>query len=94
MTRRPRRNHTPVFKSKVALAAVRGEQALTERRPIRFTSMCCRQSRLQHNKGRYPLIKPDKIVQTNRATSNSYLKSLTHARQNKLNHRNLIILII
>jgi len=31
--------------------------------------MRCRQSRLQHNKGRYPLIKPDKIVQTNRATS-------------------------
>jgi transposase len=28
MTRRPRRNHTPVFKSKVALAAVRGEQTL------------------------------------------------------------------
>ena len=30
MTRRPRRNHTPVFKSKVALAAVRGEQTLGE----------------------------------------------------------------
>ena len=30
MTRRPRRNHTPVFKSKVALAAVRGEQTFGE----------------------------------------------------------------
>ena len=30
MTRRPRRNHTPIFKSKVALAAVRGEQTLGE----------------------------------------------------------------
>ena len=30
MTRRPRRNHTPVFKSKVALAALREEQTLGE----------------------------------------------------------------
>jgi transposase len=30
MTRRPRRNHTPAFKSKVALAAVRGEQTLSQ----------------------------------------------------------------
>ena len=30
MARRPRRNHTPVFKSKVALAAVREEQTLGE----------------------------------------------------------------
>jgi transposase len=30
MTRRPRRNHTSAFKSKVALAAVRGEQTLSE----------------------------------------------------------------
>ena len=30
MTRRPRRNHTPDFKSKVALSAVRGEQTLGE----------------------------------------------------------------
>jgi transposase len=30
MTRRPRRNHTPAFKSKVALAAVRVEQTLGE----------------------------------------------------------------
>jgi len=30
MSRRPRRNHSPVFKSKVALAAVRGEQTVTE----------------------------------------------------------------
>lgn len=30
MTRRPRRNHSPAFKAKVALAAVRGEQTLSE----------------------------------------------------------------
>ncbi len=30
MSRRPRRNHTPVFKAKVALAAVRGEKTLAE----------------------------------------------------------------
>ena len=30
ITRRPRRNHTPAFKAKVALAAIRGEQTLVE----------------------------------------------------------------
>ena len=30
MTRRPRRNHNPAFKAKVALAAVRGEKTLAE----------------------------------------------------------------
>ena len=30
MTRRPRRNHTPVFKAKVALAAIKGEKTLAE----------------------------------------------------------------
>ena len=30
MTKRPRRNHTPAFKAKVALAAVRGEKTLAE----------------------------------------------------------------
>jgi transposase len=30
MTRRPRRNHSPAFKEKVALAAIRGEQTLVE----------------------------------------------------------------
>ncbi len=30
MTRRPRRNHTPAFKSKVALEAIRGEKTLSE----------------------------------------------------------------
>ena len=30
MSRRPRRNHTSAFKSKVALSAVRGEQTLSE----------------------------------------------------------------
>lgn len=30
MTRRPRRNHRPAFKAKVALAAIRGEQTLAE----------------------------------------------------------------
>jgi transposase-like protein len=30
MTRRPRRNHSPAFKAKVALAALKGEKTLTE----------------------------------------------------------------
>ncbi len=30
MGRRPRRNHSPAFKSKVALAAVKGEHTITE----------------------------------------------------------------
>ena len=30
MTRRPRRNHSPAFKSKVAVAAIKGERTLIE----------------------------------------------------------------
>ena len=30
MKRRPRRNHSPAFKSKVALAAIKGEQTVAE----------------------------------------------------------------
>jgi transposase len=30
MTRRPRRNHSPAFKAKVALAALKGEKTLSE----------------------------------------------------------------
>jgi transposase len=30
MSRRPRRNHTPAFKAKVAVAAVKGEMTLSE----------------------------------------------------------------
>ena len=30
MSKRPRRNHSPAFKAKVALAAVRGEKTLAE----------------------------------------------------------------
>ena len=30
MSRRPRRNHTPVFKAKVAIAAVKGEMTLAQ----------------------------------------------------------------
>jgi transposase len=30
MSRRPRRNHTPTFKAKVALAAIKGEMTLSE----------------------------------------------------------------
>ncbi|MGI8569107.1 MAG: transposase, partial [Methylocella sp.] len=30
MTKRPRRNHTPVFKAKVALAALKGEKTLAD----------------------------------------------------------------
>jgi hypothetical protein len=35
MTKRTRRNHSPAFKAKVALAAVKGEKTLADRnRPI------------------------------------------------------------
>jgi transposase-like protein len=30
MSRRPRRNHTPAFKAKVALAAIRGDRTLVQ----------------------------------------------------------------
>jgi transposase len=30
MSRRPRRNHTPAFKAKVALSAIKGEKTLSE----------------------------------------------------------------
>ena len=30
MSRRPRRNHTPAFKAKVAIAAIKGERTLAE----------------------------------------------------------------
>ncbi len=30
MSKRPRRNHTPAFRAKVALAAVKGEKTLSE----------------------------------------------------------------
>ena len=30
MTRRPRRNHAPAFKAKVALASLKGEKTLAE----------------------------------------------------------------
>jgi len=30
MSRRPRRNHTPAFKAKAALAAIKGEKTLAE----------------------------------------------------------------
>jgi transposase-like protein len=30
MSRRPRRNHTPAFKAKVALAAIRGDKTLAD----------------------------------------------------------------
>ena len=31
MNRRPRRNHTPAFKAKVALAAIKGDRTLAQR---------------------------------------------------------------
>jgi transposase-like protein len=30
MSRRPRRNHTPAFKAKVALAAIKGDRTLAQ----------------------------------------------------------------
>ena len=37
MPRRPRRNHTPVFKSKVALAAIKGDKTVAELAQLTFT---------------------------------------------------------
>ena len=42
---------------------------LTDKPPIRLTSIVCRQSRSQHNRGRNPLIEKTKLVQKNRTTS-------------------------
>jgi transposase len=57
MTRRTRRNHTPAFKAKVALAAIKGEKTLAEL--ARFFDATGRGSTYQ---GRKP-------VQTKPATS-------------------------
>jgi transposase len=38
MSRRPRRNHTPAFKAKVALAAIKGDRTLAQRPPNQITS--------------------------------------------------------
>ena len=32
--KRPRRNHAPAFKAKVALAAIKGDQTLERKRPV------------------------------------------------------------
>jgi hypothetical protein len=48
-------------------------QALTEKLLMRPASTCCPQSSTQHNKGRNPLIKTRRSVQTNRATSSSHI---------------------
>ena len=37
MTRRTRRNHSPAFKAKVALAAIRGEQTYRQNSPSSST---------------------------------------------------------
>jgi hypothetical protein len=35
MSRRPRRNHTPAFKAKVALAAIKGDRTLAQHLSMR-----------------------------------------------------------
>ena len=42
---------------------------LTDRHPVKLTSMHNRQYLWHHNKGRHPLMKPVAIVKTNRSTS-------------------------
>jgi hypothetical protein len=52
MTRRPRRNHSPAFKAKVALAAVKGEKTLAELAPnSMFTRMSSRPGGISSLKG-------------------------------------------
>ena len=44
MPRRPRRNHSPAFKAKVALEAIKGEQPL-----ITIAEWCCLDATRQRN---------------------------------------------
>jgi hypothetical protein len=63
MTRRPRRNHTPAFKAKVALAAIKGDRTLAqlaEPHPIKPTSPRCH-SAWQPNPAEAPLIDAEKL---------------------------------
>jgi transposase-like protein len=39
MSRRPRRNHTPAFKAKVALAAIKGDRTLVQLSAIRAVAL-------------------------------------------------------
>ena len=76
MSRRPRRNHTPAFKAKVALAAIKGDEtltgyrtrALTAARLIKPTSTSC-PSAWQPNPGRRSTYRCGKTVQTTGTTS-------------------------
>ena len=42
MSRRPRRNHTPAFKAKVALAAIKGDRILAQQPGPASTPGCVR----------------------------------------------------
>ena len=81
MKRRARRNHTPAFKAKVALGALKNDRtiaqlaeqfevhtALDRRTPIRFTSIRCRSTR-QPNPGRGSTYRRGISVQRTGATS-------------------------
>lgn len=41
MTKRSRRNHSPAFKAKVALAAIKGEKTMVELAQ-QFDGICCK----------------------------------------------------
>src|SRR4051812_31651290 len=41
MSRRPRRNHTPAFKAKVALAAIKGDRTLAQLAELGFSHSRC-----------------------------------------------------
>jgi len=59
MTRRPRRNHTPAFKAKVALAAVKGDRTLAqlaEQSRMRLTAAgVCRKISIEAKGRRFPM---------------------------------------
>jgi hypothetical protein len=51
MSKRPRRNHSPAFKAKVALAAVKGEKTLAE---LAQQTVCSLPAEVAHRTGDEP----------------------------------------
>ena len=59
---------------------------LTDRHPVKLTSMHDRQYLWHHNKGRHPLMKPVAIVKTNRSTSLDFSLQTDRPRLDHVDH--------